>query len=61
MEKRNGHITKQDLLDKLMELADLLSAGRRVDPNCTKVKMQLEAIQGQLESLTGRSSSNPQN
>ena len=47
---------KQDLLDKLSELASLLSAGRRVDPNASYIKNQLEAIQIEIQSrntLTG--------
>ncbi|MBV9986731.1 MAG: hypothetical protein JO301_03575 [Chitinophagaceae bacterium] len=56
MEKRRTHITKQDLLDKLSELADLLSAGRRIDPNCNTVKMQLERIQTELQSMSNMSS-----
>lgn len=51
MEKRYTQSKKQDLLDKLSELANLLSTGRRNDPNSRQVKMQLEAIQTQLEKL----------
>ncbi|NCI45632.1 hypothetical protein [Sediminibacterium soli] len=50
MEKKY-QLKKQDLLDKLAELAATLSAGRRIDPNSMQVKMQLEAIQVELESL----------
>ena len=50
MEKRYHQLRKQDLLDKLAELAQLLSAGRKIDPNSGKVKMQLEAIQIEIES-----------
>ncbi len=56
MEKKNKYtrFKKQDLLDKLAELANLLSAGRRIDPNSTNVKMQLEAIQIELEERKRR-------
>lgn len=52
MEKKNKYtgFKKQDLLDKLTELANLLSAGRRIDPNSTLIKNQLEAIQIELET-----------
>jgi hypothetical protein len=52
MEKKNKYTTlkKQDLLDKLTELATLLSAGRRIDPNSSLIKNQLEAIQVELET-----------
>jgi hypothetical protein len=60
MEKRYTQSKKQDLLDKLSELANLLSTGRRSDPNSRQVKLQLEAIQTQLEKLQcdGSSSKN---
>jgi hypothetical protein len=50
MEKRYHQFKKQELLDKLAELAELLSAGRKVDPNLGRVKMQLEAIQVEIET-----------
>jgi hypothetical protein len=52
MEKKSKYtgFKKQDLLDKLTELANLLSAGRRIDPNSTMIKNQLEAIQVELET-----------
>jgi hypothetical protein len=50
MEKRFKQFKKQELLDKLAELAELLSAGRKIDPNSERVKMQLEAIQVEIES-----------
>ena len=56
MNKIYKQFKKQDLLDKLSELARLLSAGRRVDPNSSQIKNQLEAIQIEIQSrnaLTG--------
>lgn len=52
MENKNKYtgLKKQDLLDKLTELANLLSAGRRIDPNSTLIRNQLEAIQVELET-----------
>jgi|GEM_PF-4504082 hypothetical protein len=50
MEKRYNQFRKQELLDKLAELAELLSAGRKIDPNSGAVKMQLEAIQVEIEA-----------
>jgi hypothetical protein len=51
MEKRYyNQFRKQELLDKLAELAELLSAGRKIDPNTNAVKMQLEAIQVEIEA-----------
>jgi hypothetical protein len=61
MEKKTKYtgFKKQDLLDKLTELANLLSAGRRIDPNSSLIKNQLEAIQVELE--TRRISPGPHN
>ena len=50
MNRKFTDFKKQDLLDKLTELANLLCAGRRVDPNVRRVKNQLEAIQIEIES-----------
>jgi hypothetical protein len=50
MNRKFTHFKKQDLLDKLTELANLLYTGRRVDPNSRRVKNQLEAIQLEIES-----------
>lgn len=49
--KKNFQVKKQALLDKLSELADCLSAGRRVNPNMNGIKLQLEAIQAEIENL----------
>jgi hypothetical protein len=53
MEQNYIQLKKQDLLDKLTELAQLLCAGRRIDPNTKKVRNQLEAIQIEIESMRG--------
>lgn len=50
MDKIYKHFKKQDLLDKLSELASRLSVGRRVDPNSSHIKNQLEAIQIEIQS-----------
>ncbi len=50
MNKKFTNFKKQDLLDKLTELANLLYIGRRVDPNSRRIKNQLEAIQLEIES-----------
>ena len=58
MEARNTTGRKQDLLDKLTELATLLSSGRKIDPETKKIRMQLEAIQVEIQNLDGYPRSN---
>jgi hypothetical protein len=48
--KKYTRLKNQDLLDKLIELAGRLCAGRKTDPNAMNIRNQLEAIQVEIES-----------
>jgi hypothetical protein len=49
MNKRFAQLKNQDLLDKLIELANRLSISRKTDPNFIKVRTRLEAIQVEIQ------------